>query len=247
MRNRAQLRIAIADQRGDGRPDFAYQGRVLYADSVSPANVAATGGVVTITGMGFRAGNVVTVNGVAATVTNWTATSIVATVPSARALGFNTAATADVAVTDLSTGGTTVMSGALNYAAPLPSLNLVTRAVGHGVCRGYGSNGSIRSAGVGRRWSYTDRKSARYLDCERRRGPVWCLRRTYLHGDDRRIGLCLDYGDSVGAGTHYHLGGECNWERKPLRLQLWRGCRRLFRWCRYCMSLPIPLFPGCRR
>lgn len=126
----AQLRMVVADQRGDGRPDFAYQARVLYADSLSPANVAASGGVVTITGMGFRAGNEVTVNGVAAKVTSWTANSIVATVPSSRTLGFNTAATADVAVTDLSTGGTTVMTNALTYAAPPPSLSLVTAPSG---------------------------------------------------------------------------------------------------------------------
>ena len=126
----SQLRIAIADQRGDGRPDFGYQARVLYADSISPANVSAQGGSVTITGMGFRAGNAVTVHGVAATVTSWTATSIVATVPSSRTLGFTTATTTDVVVTDPSTRGTTAMIGALSYAAPLPSLNLVTAPSG---------------------------------------------------------------------------------------------------------------------
>jgi IPT/TIG domain. len=125
-----QLRIAIADQRGDGRPDFGYQARVLYADSISPANVSAEGGSVTITGMGFRTGNMVTINGVAAAVTSWTATSIVATVPSSQALGFSTAMVADVAVTDPSTRGTTVMTGALSYAAPLPSLDLVTAPSG---------------------------------------------------------------------------------------------------------------------
>ena len=31
------LRFVIADARGDGRPDFAYQARVLYADTVQPA------------------------------------------------------------------------------------------------------------------------------------------------------------------------------------------------------------------
>ncbi len=125
-----QLRIVIADQRGDGRPDFVYRLRVLSADAVSPANISAVGGEVAITGMGFRPGNVVTVDGVAATVSNWTATSIVATVPSSRALGFSTALPADVAVTDLSTGGTTVITGALNYAAPVPTLNLVTAPSG---------------------------------------------------------------------------------------------------------------------
>jgi len=125
-----QLRIAIADQRGDGRPDFVYRLRVLSADAVSPANIGAVGGEVTITGIGFRPGNVVTVDGVEATVSSWTATSIVATVPSSRSLGFSTAFTADVAVTDLSTGGTTVITGALNYAAPVPRLNLVTAPSG---------------------------------------------------------------------------------------------------------------------
>ncbi len=67
-----QLRIAIADQRGDGRPDYNYQARVLYADSVTPSTVSGAGGTVTITGMGFRTGNAVLVNGVAATVSSWT-------------------------------------------------------------------------------------------------------------------------------------------------------------------------------
>ncbi|MBN9614543.1 MAG: hypothetical protein BGO25_00830 [Acidobacteriales bacterium 59-55] len=125
-----QLRVVVADQRGDGRPDFAYRLRLLSADAVSPANVSAAGGVVTITGKGFRIGNVVTVDGVAATVSSWTATSIVATVPSSRMLGANTAFAADVAVTDLSTRGTTVMTAALNYAAPQPTLSLVAAPSG---------------------------------------------------------------------------------------------------------------------
>jgi len=125
-----QLRIAIADQRGDGRPDFNYQARVLYADSLSPATISAEGGSITITGMGFRTGNAVTVNGVAATVSSWTANTIVATVPSLHALGSNTALTADVAVTDLSTGGTTVMTQSLSYAAPVATLNLLSAPSG---------------------------------------------------------------------------------------------------------------------
>ncbi|MBB5341324.1 IPT/TIG domain-containing protein [Tunturiibacter gelidoferens] len=125
-----QLRIAIADQRGDGRPDFNYQARVLYADSLSPATVSAAGGTITINGMGFRTGNAVTVNGVSATVSSWTANTIVATAPSIHALGSSTALVADVAVTDLSTGGTTVMTQSLSYAAPMPSLRLVSAPSG---------------------------------------------------------------------------------------------------------------------
>src|ERR1700730_10040504 len=113
-------------------PDFNYGARVLYADTVSPASVPAGGGVVTIRGMGFRAGNVVTVNGVMATVQSWSATTIVATVPASRALVAGTAApmVADVAVSDVSTGGTTVMTAAFASAAPVETMLLVTAPAG---------------------------------------------------------------------------------------------------------------------
>jgi hypothetical protein len=48
------IRVWIADQRGDGRPDFPYQGWVRYADTVMPARLLATGGPIVIHGMGFR-------------------------------------------------------------------------------------------------------------------------------------------------------------------------------------------------
>jgi hypothetical protein len=125
-----QLRIAIADQRGDGRPDFNYQARVLYADSLTPATVSAAGGTITIRGMGFRTGNAVFVNGVAARVASWSANTIVATVPSLHTLGSSTALVANVTVEDLSTGGTTVMTQALSYAAPVTTLSLLTAPSG---------------------------------------------------------------------------------------------------------------------
>jgi hypothetical protein len=126
-----QLRIVIADQRGDGRPDFNYQARVLYADSLTPATVSGAGGTITIRGMGFRTGNAVFVNGVAATVASWSANTIVATVPSLHTLGSSTALVADVTVQDLSTGGTTVMTQALSYAAPVTTLSLLTTPSGN--------------------------------------------------------------------------------------------------------------------
>ncbi len=122
------LRIAMVDQRGDTRPDFNFGARVLYADTIFPSSVGAGGGVVTITGMGFRPGNVVTVNGVAATVQSWTASTIVAIAPPSRS---PTAVVADVEVKDLLTGGTTVMTGALSYAAPPPEeMELVSSPTG---------------------------------------------------------------------------------------------------------------------
>lgn len=113
----ATYRIAVADERGKGRPDFAYKMRVLYADDVFPAQVAAAGGRVTITGEGFRVGNRVTVNGVAATVVSWSANSIVATTPSSIAAKLQPGVLADVAVVDVATGGTSVIHGALSFAA----------------------------------------------------------------------------------------------------------------------------------
>ncbi len=113
-----RLRLAIADQRGDGRPDYAYQARVLYADNIVPAQVGTGGGEVTISGMGFKAGNVVTVGGVRCSVQQLTATQIVALAPPLAALSGATAGAAqDVTISDLATGGATTMQGALAYAA----------------------------------------------------------------------------------------------------------------------------------
>jgi len=111
------LRVAIADARGDGRPDFAYQARVLYADAVTPAVTSVNGGQIAITGMGFRKGNTVTVNGVAAVVESWTATTIVAVAPPESAFAAKPAGAVNVAVVDLASGGSTVMTGALTYMA----------------------------------------------------------------------------------------------------------------------------------
>ena len=48
------LRVAVTDERGDGRPDYRYQSRILYADTISPTTGSA-GSQVTVAGMGFRA------------------------------------------------------------------------------------------------------------------------------------------------------------------------------------------------
>ena len=79
------VRIGIADLRGDGRPDYAYNGWVLYADTVSPTRLPASGGPITIQGMGFRLADTVTVGGQAATVTSISPNQITAVVPPAPA------------------------------------------------------------------------------------------------------------------------------------------------------------------
>jgi hypothetical protein len=122
------LRFVVADARGDGRPDFAYSARVLYADSVQPSTTSMNGGQITIHGMGFRAGNTVTVNGVSAVVSSWTASTIVAVAPLATAFRTLPAGPVNVAVGDLSTGATTVMTAALTYANIAPDVMTLVSA-----------------------------------------------------------------------------------------------------------------------
>lgn len=109
------LLLGIADLYGAGRPDFGYQARLLYADALSPSVLGPAGGQITITGMGFRAGNRVTVNGVSATVVSTTANQIVAVAPTMTASGSTAGTAVDVAVVDATTNGSTVMQGALVY------------------------------------------------------------------------------------------------------------------------------------
>jgi len=111
------VRLELADQRGDGRPDYLYRGRVLYADSVTPLAIPTTGGAIIIRGMGFRPGNTVTVGGFAAAVTSLSATEIVATAPAAAGAEGNVTVT----VTDPVTQGLTEIEagsiGGLSYSS----------------------------------------------------------------------------------------------------------------------------------
>jgi hypothetical protein len=119
------VRLGIADQRGDGRPDYVYRGWVLYADTVSPTRVPASGGTIVIRGTGFRAGDTVLVGGVTAQVTSILPTEITAVVPAA---GIGITGSQDLTVNDLPTfNATAVIPGGLSYnAASGDALNLVT-------------------------------------------------------------------------------------------------------------------------
>lgn len=120
------VRIVVGDAYGMGRPDFTYATRLLYADSVQPLSVGAGGGTLIITGTGFKRGNAVLINGVAAAVQSWTDTQIVAFAPSAQAAGLVAGATADVSVIDPQTGGETTIAGALTYTNATDLLRIVT-------------------------------------------------------------------------------------------------------------------------
>lgn len=109
----SEVRIGLADLRGDGRPDFAYRGRILYADSVTPARVPVSGGQIVIQGMGFRPSVTVSVNGIAAQVLSVTPNTIVAVAPaSAGATG-----TMPIVVQDAQTLGVAAINAGFSYDA----------------------------------------------------------------------------------------------------------------------------------
>lgn len=109
----SEIRIGVADMRGDGRPDYLYRGRVLYADSVKPTILPASGGPIAITGIGFRPNSTVTVNGVSAQVTSVSPTQITAIAPpSAGATG-----TVPVQVEDPQTLGIALIADGVSYGA----------------------------------------------------------------------------------------------------------------------------------
>jgi hypothetical protein len=130
------VRIAVADARGDGRPDYRYRGWLLYADTVSPTHLPAAGGAFVLHGMGFRSSDTVLVGGVAATLTSISPTEITAIAPAAATTGavdvevddesgLNAAAIIlDGISYDSGTGdaltGIVIPSGTVALATPLP-------------------------------------------------------------------------------------------------------------------------------
>jgi len=107
------VRLGVADMRGDGRPDYAYNGWVLYADTVVPERLPASGGPIVIRGMGFHAVDTVLVNGQAAQVTSVSPNEITAIAPPA---GKGISGSVDVEVDDLSIYyAMTILQGGLSY------------------------------------------------------------------------------------------------------------------------------------
>ncbi len=128
---RDYVRVGIADQRGDGRPDYTYRGWVLYADSVYPTRLPATGGVITIRGMGFRTGDTVLVGGVAATVLSLVPTEITAQVPVAST-SLLSAGSLDVTVRDQPAfNAIATIPGGISYdSGNTDSLRILTAPMG---------------------------------------------------------------------------------------------------------------------
>jgi hypothetical protein len=119
-----QIRIAVADQRGDGRPDYAYRGWLLYADTIQPGTLPAAGGPFVIHGMGFRPSDSVLIGGRAATITSISPNEITAIAPAAAGL----TGSVDVEVDDLPIfSANTIISGGISYDSGAgDALTLVT-------------------------------------------------------------------------------------------------------------------------
>jgi hypothetical protein len=119
------VRIGIADLRGDGRPDYAYDGWLLYADTVSPTHLPASGGPITIEGSGFRLADTVLVGGQPALVTSISPTQITAIAPPAAS---GVTGSVDVEVDDLPTlYAAAIIPGGISYDSGTgDALTLVT-------------------------------------------------------------------------------------------------------------------------
>ncbi len=107
------VRIGVADLRGDGRPDYAYDGWLLYADTVSPAHLPASGGSIVIEGSGFRLADTVLVAGQPALVTSISPNQITAIAPPAAT---GVTGSVGVEVDDLPTlYATAIIPGGISY------------------------------------------------------------------------------------------------------------------------------------
>jgi hypothetical protein len=107
------VRIGIADQRGDGRPDYAYAGFLLYADTVTPPRLPASGGPIVIRGIGFHTADTVLVGGQPAVVTSISPNEITAIAPPAPT---GVSGSVDVEVDDQpSFYAATIVGGGVSY------------------------------------------------------------------------------------------------------------------------------------
>lgn len=119
------VRLGIADMRGDGRPDYAYNGWLLYADTVQPPRLPAAGGPIVIHGMGFRPSDTVLIGGQKAIATSISPNEITAIAPAATP---GVSGSVDVEVDDLPMFyAMTILPGGISYDSAMgDSLTLNT-------------------------------------------------------------------------------------------------------------------------
>src|ERR1039458_3873401 len=114
------FRVGVADDRGDGRPDYFYQASLLYSDTVTPARLSLAGGVATLNGIGFNPGQQVSVAGNNGNTLSASASQIEVAMPAGSQDG-----TATILVSDPVSGAFSQMTGALTYGALATDLLLL--------------------------------------------------------------------------------------------------------------------------
>jgi len=106
------FRLGIADYRGDGRPDYRYHAQVFYGDNIFPARASVRGNTaIAIQGLGFLTNTGVAIG---------TANPILNAVTAGQMLIHAPAmpdGIQDVVLTDVTSGGSSTMSGVLTYGA----------------------------------------------------------------------------------------------------------------------------------
>src|SRR5581483_8980127 len=106
------FRIGISDYRGDGRPDYRYQARFFYGDTVTPTRASVRGGTpIMIQGFGFGNAAGASVGNASATVLSSSPNQILATAP-AVADGV-----ASLALADPASGVSSIMTDVLTFGA----------------------------------------------------------------------------------------------------------------------------------
>jgi len=116
------FRVGIADYRGDGRPDYRYNARVLYGDSLTPGRASVAGGTpLTVTGLGLQANTSVQLGTLAAAVLASSATQLLVDSKAAPDGTYN------VLLQDVGSGGSSTMTTALTVGAgPSDTIKMVS-------------------------------------------------------------------------------------------------------------------------
>jgi hypothetical protein len=106
------FRVGIADYRGDGRPDYRYQARLFYGDSIFPTRASVAGNTaIAIQGLGFLANTAVDIGSANTPLTAISAQQMLVDAPP-MADGVD-----DVVLNDAATGGSSTMMAVLTYGA----------------------------------------------------------------------------------------------------------------------------------
>lgn len=115
--------VGIADMRGDGHPDYRYHAHVLYGDSVSPPRISASGGSVTVQGMGFASGQIVSVGSANLAPLAISGGQMILSVPT------QPDGTQNITITDPVTGSQSVMTAVLTLGAASTDTILLIRGL----------------------------------------------------------------------------------------------------------------------